>query len=81
MPDNLSPNPSSFNERLHGLDLIRTVSFLAILVFHLTFAFWAEDGHNRIAVDSRLMDPLEIFARFLSFSGFSIVFLSFFCLD
>lgn len=68
--------PGTF--RILGIDLIRFVSFYAILVFHLSYGFWADHGHMDVAVDSRWLDPFEIYARALVFSGFTIVVISFF---
>jgi hypothetical protein len=41
MQDSSSPNRA---ERLLGIDLVRFFSFYAILVFHLSYAFWAHEG-------------------------------------
>ncbi len=63
--------------RLHGIDLLRTMSFLAILIFHLSYALWAH--HGRLdAIQSPLTKPFEVYARALVFSGFSVLLLSFF---
>jgi uncharacterized membrane protein len=76
LPINAEKEPGTF--RILGIDLIRFVSFYAILVFHLSYGFWGEFGHMDVAVDSRWLDPFEIYARALVFSGFTIVFISFF---
>jgi len=77
MPDNLSPNPTSPG-RIRGIDIIRLVSFYAILVFHLSYAFWARDHFSIVAVKSWWLVPFEVYARLLVFGGFTILFLSFF---
>lgn len=75
MPASSSPNPT---ERLYGLDLVRFVSFYAIVVFHLSYTLWGMRGHLDVPVQNWSTAPFEFYARALSFSGFSIIFISFF---
>lgn len=67
-----------FSQRIYGLDLLRFFSFLAILVFHLTYAIWGRLGHTDIPVKSFWVWPLETYARLFAGSGFYVLFLSFF---
>ena len=53
--------------RVFGLDVLRAVAFLAILIFHVSFAL-------------KTTPPamLEIYGRLFAFSGFAVLFISFF---
>lgn len=64
--------------RLFAADIFRYLSFLAILIFHMSFALWAPFGLNYIPPQNSSGHGLEVFARALSFSGFTVLFLSFF---
>lgn len=77
MRANLLPNPPE-RERLWAADLIRALSFPAILIFHSSFALWAPSGLNYIPPQNQLGQILEIYGRTLAFSGFTVLFLSFF---
>ena len=72
------PGPSNPSPRLLTVDLIRWLSFYAIVIYHLTFALWARYSLNHIPIRGPLVWPLENYARAFSFSGFTIIFLSFF---
>src|SRR4051812_24785421 len=78
MRDSFSLNPSNPKQRILGIDLIRFFSFYAILAFHQSYALWAGDGHEGLAVKTLWLLPIEVYARTLAFSGFSVMFLSFF---
>ena len=66
------------NQRLTGIDILRYFSFLAILIFHLTYAFWAPHGLEQQPFQGLWSQPFEQYARAFAFSGFSILLLSFF---
>lgn len=65
-------------DRIYGIDVVRWFSFYAILVFHLTYAFWAREGDTVLPVHGPWVWPLETYARILGTSGFHVLFLSFF---
>jgi hypothetical protein len=66
----MSPRP-----RLVGLDLIRLASFLAIAFFHISLIHYYE--HDVPLSDvSRLAAGIEVYARSLAFSGFTIIFMT-----
>jgi hypothetical protein len=70
-PD-LKPPP---RQRWVGLDLIRLISIFAITVHHFIWVIWYSP--NTMPVDGFLgWDIVTTYARFLSFSGHSILFLS-----
>ncbi len=63
-------------ERYFSVDLIRLLSMVAIAHFHLHEAtFYTNEHHTSHAFFEW---PLEPFSRFMAFSGFTIVFLSYF---
>ncbi len=64
--------------RLPVIDLIRLFSFLAIIIFHTSFTLWPAAQFDRVPEPSLWITPLETYARALSFSGFTVIFLSFF---
>ena len=64
--------------RLYGLDLIRTLAFLAILIFHWSWAVWIDPSGPPNPMPTSLGALANTYARAFSFSGFTIVFLSFF---
>lgn len=74
MRDSLSPNR---DERLYAVDILRWFSFLAILIFHMSFALWAALGLNTIPEQNWSGRWLEAYGRTFAFSGFSVLFLSF----
>lgn len=76
MRASLSPNPA--DERLILIDLVRWFSFYAIVVYHLTSALWSRYGLTAIPFRGAWLWPLESFGRALAFSGFTVLFLSFF---
>lgn len=59
-------------ERIYGLDLIRLIAFPAIVIYHFSWVFWFEPP-DPYPLPLRI---LELYARFFSFSGFIVVFLS-----
>ncbi len=61
--------------RFYGLDIIRLISFLAIAVFHISVIHFHSD-HLDIGDRSVIIFGIESFARSISFSGFTILFLS-----
>ncbi len=61
--------------RFYGLDLIRLISFLAIAVFHISVIHF-HSNHLDIGDRSIIILAIESFARSISFSGFTILFLS-----
>jgi len=73
---NSLPNPTK--SRILGIDVIRLLSFLAIVCYHVSYALWAPDGRLDVAVKDWWVYPFEVYARALVFSGFTIVFISFF---
>ncbi|NJL25967.1 MAG: hypothetical protein HC902_12910 [Calothrix sp. SM1_5_4] len=69
----------TMTDRWIGIDILRFISFQAILAFHLTYALWADLGYtNYVVGDNPWMAPFEVYSRALVFSGFSVLFLSFF---
>ncbi len=75
-PNPAKPVPRGASERLLGLDLIRFFSFYAIVFFHWGVSLWAPLGYNYNPVSA--LRWAEVYGRFLSFSGFSVLLLSFF---
>jgi uncharacterized membrane protein len=65
-------------KRLVIIDLIRAASFIAIVIFHMTYALWGRTGLNVIPDTQLSTQVLEIYGRLLGFSGFTVLFLSFF---
>jgi hypothetical protein len=60
------------------IDVVRALSFFAVIVFHTSYALWAGAGVENVPVRDFWSAPVEDFARALSFSGFTLLFLSFF---
>lgn len=66
------------SERLPMIDILRLFSFFAIVIFHMTYALWGRNGFDFIP-DSHLSTRiLESYGRLMAFSGFTVLFLSFF---
>lgn len=63
------------SDRLHGLDLIRLVSFFAIATFHVSLIHY-HTADIAIAGESVIIRATEQISRVLAFSGFTICFLS-----
>ncbi len=63
------------SNRMHGLDVIRLVSFFAIATFHISLIHYFETDIV-IANESIIIRIVEQIARALAFSGFTIVFLT-----
>lgn len=61
-------------ERLYGLDIIRFLAFLAIVIFHSSWVLWSPAPPDPLP--TFLWRGAEFYARSLSFSGFTILFLS-----
>lgn len=62
-------------QRIHGFDLIRLVSFFAIATFHVSLIhYYTKD--IEIAAESPIIRATEQISRVLSFSGFTIIFLT-----
>jgi hypothetical protein len=61
--------------RLHGLDYIRLISFFAIATFHVSLIHYHTPAID-IAEQSLVIKATEQISRVLSFSGFTICFLS-----
>lgn len=87
MHASLSPNRGSGShsgsglgpsQRLVAVDILRYFSFLAILFFHMSFALWAPLGLIDVPTQSWSGHAIEFYARAFSFSGFTVLFLSFF---
>ncbi len=80
MPASLSPSRADKgpHDRLIGLDILRFFAFLAILIFHSTFALWAPHGLTHVPPQHWSGHGLEVAARTLAFSGFTVLFISFF---
>jgi len=66
------------NSRLLTIDLVRWISFWAIVAFHTSYALWSPYGLIEVPYRGIFSTPVEVFARLLSFSGFTVLFLSFF---
>lgn len=62
--------------RLHGLDLLRLFSFLAITIHHLLSIIFYETDVPAVMHTNPILRLLEIEARSVSFSGQTILFLS-----
>jgi hypothetical protein len=61
--------------RFYGLDLIRLLSFYAIAIFHITFIhYYTVD--IAIGRETPIFAMMEVYARSLAFSGFTILFLT-----
>jgi hypothetical protein len=60
------------------LDLLRLASFFAIAVFHISLIHWGTPGIIGYGVQpsSWIITAVEAYARALSFSGFTIIFLT-----
>ena len=67
--------PVTVPERFLGLDVLRLLSFYAILIFHITFVHYFTPS-IAIARESKFFHLLEVYARTLAFSGFTIVLLT-----
>lgn len=65
-------------QRLPMIDLMRALAFFAIIIFHASYTLWAPAGYDRVPEPDLWVWPLEAYARALSFSGFTIILLSFF---
>lgn len=63
------------DERIWGFDLIRLASFFAIAFFHISLIHYYERDVP-LSDASRIAAVIEVYARSLSFSGFTIAFLS-----
>jgi len=61
--------------RIHGLDAIRLISFFAIATFHISLIHYFETD-IAVANESIIIRIVEQIARALAFSGFTIVFLT-----
>lgn len=61
--------------RIHGFDLIRLASFVAIAFFHISLIHYYERDVP-LSESSVIAAGIEVYARSLSFSGFTIAFLS-----
>lgn len=64
--------------RFIGFDFLRTISFVAIVIFHATYLLYGSLGYTNVPVYDPVTYVFVIFARALSFSGFSIVLMTFF---
>ena len=62
-------------QRLIGIDIIRLVSFTAIVIFHSSL-FYFHLPSNPFLEDSLIIWGLDTFARSIAFSGFTIVLVS-----
>lgn len=72
-----SIDPKRNSERLFFVDLIRLLSMIAIIHFHVFEAFFYSDIRALIH-HSYFETRLEDYSRFMAFSGFSIVIISYF---
>jgi hypothetical protein len=61
--------------RFHGLDLIRLISFYAIAIFHISFIHYYSID-IQISRETPIYAAIETYARSLSFSGFTVLFLT-----
>lgn len=68
---------STPESRIFGFDFIRAISMLAIIQFHANEAVFWTDQHP-LTSDLSLYGPLEFYGRSFSYSGFTIIALSFF---
>lgn len=64
------------NKRFYGLDLIRSIAFLAIIVFHGTWSLWLDPSGPPDPFPTRIWRFFEFYARTFAFSGFTILFLT-----
>lgn len=77
MPDSSSPNLTD-SSRILAFDIHRWFAFLAIVIYHSTFALWAPYGLTSTPPQNISGQALESFARLFATSGFFVLFLSFF---
>jgi hypothetical protein len=61
--------------RFHGFDVIRLASFFAIATFHVSLVHYYTPAIE-IAAQSRVIGAVHAVARLLSFSGFTVCFLT-----
>ena len=73
-----APTHGQARERLFFVDLIRLLSMLAIMNFHLHEATFYINYHEGHPSHSLLEWPFVHYARFFAFSGFSILIISYF---
>ena len=66
---------SAQKTRFHGLDLIRSLSFFAIATFHISLIHYFT-REITIANESTIILAADRFSRALSFSGFTILFIT-----
>lgn len=59
----------------HGLDLIRLASFIAIMQFHISLIHYYETTVP-LTKESVIAAWIDVYARSISFSGFTIIFLT-----
>lgn len=62
--------------RIVGLDLIRTLSFVAIVFHHFTSRLWYAHSFSPFEESSWYWRVAEVYSRTLSFSGYTILFLT-----
>lgn len=63
-------------KRYYGIDLLRGLGFISIVVFHFHYFVFYEDTFTPSVLFPVFWKPLEVLARSLSFSGHIIIFLS-----
>lgn len=70
-----SPTANIAKPHFYGLDIVRTLSFMAICIFHYLWNVWYEPTVT-VAERTALWVPIEIYGRIFSQSGHTILLLS-----
>lgn len=66
----------SASVRWHGFDILRLISYFAIIGFHMSLFYWYTPSLDSISSESVIVRTAELLYRALAFSGFTIVFMS-----
>ncbi len=62
--------------RWHGFDILRLISYFAIIGFHMSLFYWYTPSLDAISSESVIVRTAETLYRALAFSGFTIVLMS-----
>ncbi len=61
-------------DRIYGIDILRTLCFIAIIIFHSSWIIWLNPSGPPNPLPTSIWRFAEFYARALDFSGFSILF-------
>ena len=64
------------NQRLLGLDLIRLLCFVGIVIFHSTWVIWKDPFGPPDPLPTAIWNYALLYMRVFAFSGFVIIFLT-----